>query len=61
MMEEFGAWKSDYPTIFDAAEVLRSWQIDSCQYSVKGWLLWTWDTQAPEQLPDAWTPNQAAD
>jgi hypothetical protein len=55
VMAEFGAWKSEYPNILDAAEVLKSWQVSSCKYNIKGWLLWTWDSEAPEVLPDLWS------
>jgi hypothetical protein len=55
VMAEFGAWKSDYPTNLDATAALKKWQIDSCQYNFKGWLLWTWDAEAPESLPDVWS------
>ena len=54
MMGEFGASKSDYPQISDAASILKNWQLQSCPYSVKGWLLWTWDTEEPEQDPAFW-------
>jgi hypothetical protein len=51
LMGEFGALQSDYPLITDAASILQTWQLQSCPYSVKGWLLWTWDTEKPEQVP----------
>ena len=34
-----------------AAAALRKWQVDTCPYDIKGWLLWTWDTEEPEQVP----------
>jgi hypothetical protein len=55
LMAEFDANESDFPLISDAVTRLQNWQIDSCPYSVKGWLLWTWDTDESEQqsnLPD---------
>ena len=54
VMGEFGAFKSSYPLIADAAAALQSWQINTCPYEVKGWLLWTWDTEEPEQVPPLW-------
>ena len=54
LMAEFGAFKSDYPVISDAASALQNWQVDTCPYQVKGWLLWTWDTEEPEQVPPLW-------
>ena len=54
LMGEFGASQSDYPLISDAASVLQNWQTGSCTYSFKGWLLWTWDTESPEQIPTFW-------
>lgn len=54
MMGEFGAFKSDYPQIADGAKVLKDWQISGCPYNIKGWLLWTWDTEEPEQVPATW-------
>jgi hypothetical protein len=54
MMGEFGAFKQDYPDVSNAALVLKDWQRQSCPYSVKGWLLWTWDTEEPEQVPPLW-------
>jgi len=49
LMGEFDANESDFPLISDAVTRLQNWQIDSCPYSVKGWLLWTWDTDEAEQ------------
>jgi hypothetical protein len=54
LMGEFGAFKSAYPLISDAAAAMQSWQVDTCPYQVKGWLLWTWDTEEPEQVPPLW-------
>ncbi len=53
MMGEFGAFKSDYATTVDAASTLQSWQVGSCQYNVKGWLLWTWDDDEETELWNA--------
>lgn len=55
LMGEFIAVEADLPVLSDAATGLQTWQIDSCAYSYKGWVLWTWDTDESEQqssLPD---------
>jgi hypothetical protein len=49
LMGEFDANESDFPLISDAVSRLQGWQVQSCTYSVKGWLLWTWDTDESEQ------------
>lgn len=49
LMGEFDANEADFPLITDAVTRLKNWQIDSCPYSIKGWLLWTWDTDETEQ------------
>jgi hypothetical protein len=54
VMDEFGAYKSDYPDISAATSVLENWQLRSCQYDVKGWMPWSWDTEAPEEIPAIW-------
>jgi len=46
---EFDANESYFPLISNAVTRLQNWQIDSCPYSVKGWLLWTWETDESEQ------------
>jgi hypothetical protein len=51
LMGEFAATEGDYPAISDAATALRNWQIQSCTYSLKGWLLWAWGTEEAEQRP----------
>jgi Cellulase (glycosyl hydrolase family 5) len=58
IMGEFGAFQNSYALIGDAAAALRNWQIGGCPYHLKGWLLWTWDTD--EQSPGLWT-DQAGD
>jgi hypothetical protein len=55
LMGEFGAFKFQYPWIADAAALLEDWQIQTCASEVKGWLLWTWDTEEPEQVPPLWS------
>jgi hypothetical protein len=51
LMGEYTANESDYPLISDAATALQNWQIQSCTYSFKGWLLWAWDTEEAAQQP----------
>jgi len=53
-MGEFGAFKSGYAIISDAAAALQSWQMATCPYEVKGWLLWTWDTDNSEEGTSGW-------
>jgi len=51
IMGEYGAFKWAYPLVTDAAAGVQSWQIQSCAYNFKGWLLWTWDT---DEQPELW-------
>ena len=51
LMGEFGGFKSEYATAADAASGLANWQVQSCAYEFKGWLLWTWDT---DEQPELW-------
>jgi len=51
IMGEFAAPQKDYPSVSQAATVLQNWQVQSCAYFFKGWLLWMWDTESAEQLP----------
>ena len=44
IMGEFGVFTSAAPTISSAATALKTWQVAGCAYGLKGWLLWTWDT-----------------
>jgi len=39
IMGEYGAFKWAYPSVTDAAAGVQSWQIQSCAYNFKGWLL----------------------
>lgn len=49
VMGETGALIGQY-TNQQAASKLLNWQLDSCmQLHIKGWLLWTWDTELAEQ------------
>ena len=51
MMGEFGAFRSVYPDEDTSAQALKSWQVESCSYGFKGWLLWTWDS---DEQPELW-------
>ncbi len=51
IMGEYGAFKWAYPLVSDAAAGVQSWQIQSCAYNFKGWVLWTWDT---DEQPELW-------
>ncbi len=51
VMAEFGGFLSEYATAANAASGLTTWQVQSCTYNFKGWLLWTWDT---DEQPELW-------
>jgi hypothetical protein len=51
LMGEYGAFTWAFPLLSDAAAGLQSWQIQSCAYNFKGWLMWTWDT---DEQPELW-------
>ena len=51
IMAEFGGFLSEYGSAAAAASGLANWQIQSCTYNFKGWLLWTWDT---DEQPELW-------
>jgi hypothetical protein len=51
LLGEYGAFMWAYATASDAAAGLKTWQIQSCAYNFKGWLLWTWDT---DEQPELW-------
>ena len=51
IMGEFGGFLSEYATATAAATGLTNWQVQSCTYNFKGWLLWTWDTA---EQPELW-------
>jgi hypothetical protein len=50
VMGEYGAFRWAYPSVSDAATGMQNWQIQSCAYHFKGWLLWTWDTDEQSEL-----------
>jgi hypothetical protein len=56
IMGEYGAFKWAYPLVTDAAAGVQSWQIQSCAYNFKGWLLWTWDT---DEQPELWNAQSS--
>jgi len=57
IMGEYGAFRWAYPLVTDAAAGVQSWQIQSCAYNFKGWLLWTWDT---DEQPELWNAQSSA-
>ena len=58
LMGEYGTFDSSYALIGDAAAALKAWQIASCSWHLRGWLLWSWDDY--EQPPVVWN-DQAGD
>jgi hypothetical protein len=48
-MGEYGAFEFDYADAASAAQALKDWQVGSCSFNFKGWLLWTWDTPVVSQ------------
>jgi hypothetical protein len=53
VMGEFGVFMNAATTIGEAAADLKNWQQVGCSYGIKGWLLWTWDTDDPA-AGDVW-------
>lgn len=51
LMEEFGAFREFFPTVQQAADALRQWQVASCDLNFRGWLLWTFDEPITQQAP----------
>lgn len=49
VFDEYGVTESAYPSELGAADYLESLQVDSCSFNIKGWMLWTFDTEAAEQ------------
>ena len=47
IMGEFGANTNSFGTATIAAQALAAWQASSCLHNFSGWLLWTWDIEAP--------------
>ena len=59
LMAEFGAFISAAPTVSHATAALKNWQIGGCGYGLKGWLLWTWDTDDQPELWNALSQGEA--
>ena len=56
VLGEYGAFKSSAETAQKAADMLVSWQRESCAYGFDGWLLWSWDTtEEASGAPELWT------
>ena len=47
IMGEFGANTSSFGTAASGAQGLVEWPASSCLHNFSGWLLWTWDVEAP--------------
>ena len=61
LMAEFGAPTAAYGTLPVAAEMLQTWQADSCAAGFDGWLLWTWDTTGERTgEPAVWNAQAGA-
>ena len=53
---EFGAFKTRYPVLTDAAWAMRDLQVSTCARGFSGWLFWTFDTV---EQPELWTLSDA--
>lgn len=51
VMGEFGAFKSQFPSVVGAAFRMRDHQIESCSFGFRGWLFWTYDSA---EQPELW-------
>ena len=58
IMGEFGANTSSFATAASAAQGLAAWQASSCLHHFSGWMLWTWDVEAPS-VGGFWTMTDA--
>lgn len=50
IMGEFAARTTSIPDEADAAADLKGWQIESCNFGITGWALWSWDTAEHDTL-----------
>ncbi len=50
VMGEFGAFRSQYPDEYVAAQAMVDWQNDGCQSVYDGWLTWHWHGDTIEGL-----------
>lgn len=44
IVHEYGIPKKNNPDVVQVANRLISWQTDSCNYGISGWIFFTWDT-----------------
>jgi hypothetical protein len=59
LMGEFGGERSNFVDIFDFAQKIVDWQVESCSYGYDGWLYWTWDTYEQADFFNALMENGA--
>lgn len=59
IMGEFGGERSNFESIFDFAQVIVDWQVESCDYGFDGWIYWTWDTNEQPDFFNALMENGA--
>jgi hypothetical protein len=59
IMGEFGGKKSNFESIFDFAQAIVDWQVESCGYGFDGWIYWTWDTNEQADFFNALMENGA--
>ncbi len=50
MIGEMAASLASFSLESDAAAALKQWQVDSCQFFINGWMLWTWDTAEQDSM-----------
>ena len=58
IMGEFGANTSSFGSASIAAQALVAWEASSCPHNFSGWMLWTWDIEAPS-VGGFWTMTSA--
>ena len=58
IMGEFGANTSSFGTAAAGAQALVAWEATSCLHDFSGWMLWTWDIEAPS-VGGYWTMTSA--
>ncbi len=58
IMGEFGANTSSFGSAAAASQALAAWQASSCLHNFSGWMLWTWDVEAPS-VGGFWTMTSA--
>lgn len=59
ILGEFGGERGNFDSIFDFAQKIVDWQVESCDYGFDGWLYWTWDTNEQPDFFNALMENGA--